>query len=336
MTIDQDDTQRRREVIVVLGVGRSGTSLTMQALKSLGVGMSDNMIAPNVSNPNGFNEDADIVDIHKKLLSEVSISPTMPLKNGWLDMPIVKQSLKKLRDIVETQLDKNNGLWSFKDPRTVTVLPLWVRLFNQNKIVPKFVLAVRKPEALIDSFKQNYGTEQETTELIIQQRTLDAIYYTRGNLTVIDYDDWFSQPELNFKKLSDLVFRDYHHSKILNELPEIKLNRSVNSYVKIKSQLVKEMHEKLILFSSGDLSVKILMDYVIKSRQLVDVFKPWMVFIEKAQTSNSKMISEKNSLFYENQKMADKVKELSRIETAYTELENGVISLEYINKLMVD
>lgn len=75
---NSNHNQASRHVVVVLGVGRSGTSLAMQALDTLGVHTSDNMIPPNVSNPKGFFEDADIVNIHKSLLS--TLAPTPPTR----------------------------------------------------------------------------------------------------------------------------------------------------------------------------------------------------------------------------------------------------------------
>lgn len=267
-----------REVIVVLGVGRSGTSLAMQALETLGVRVSENMIPPNVSNPKGFYEDADIVEIHKHLLNTLTPNPSMPLREGWLNTPDAEQALKKLKEIVETQLIAGEGPWAFKDPRTATFLPLWIKLFNQQKIVPRFVLAIRRPEAVIESFSQQYGNDQKFAELMFLLRTLDALYYTDGNCHLLEYEAWFNEPALVLQHLSDFAFDKT--TNVEDKSPPVykQLNRSDKSRVEVRNTLVRELFGKIADCLKSPSAQDELRVCVNKQREIIAGFRPWVNF----------------------------------------------------------
>lgn len=71
-----------RKVVVVLSPGRSGTSLLMQVLAGLGMKLSENLIGPHHENPDGFFEDAEIVELHKQLFADLGAKPIYPLPRG--------------------------------------------------------------------------------------------------------------------------------------------------------------------------------------------------------------------------------------------------------------
>ena len=264
-----------REVIVVLGVGRSGTSLAMQALETLGVRVSENMIPPNVSNPKGFYEDADIVAIHKHLLNTLTPNPSMPLREGWLNTPEAKQALAQLKVLVETQVETEAAPWAFKDPRTATFLPLWIRLFNQLKIVPRFVLAIRRPEAIIESFAQQYGNDQVFAELVFLLRTLDTLYYTGGNCHLLPYESWFSSPQQTLQQLADFIFDQPTDMSDKAAPVSANLNRSQNARVQVNNPLVRELYEHLHACVQQPEQRDALMMRVQQQREILASFKPW-------------------------------------------------------------
>lgn len=286
MTDSEQNAPPKREVVVVLGVGRSGTSLAMQALESLGVRVSQNLIPPNVSNPKGFYEDADIVEIHKHLLSTLALSPAMPLENGWMNTPEAKQALKQLKEIVEANVSAGEAPWAFKDPRTATFLPLWIRLFNQLKIVPRFVLAVRRPEAVIVSFAQQYANDQAFAELIYLQRTLDALHYTGNDCHILPYERWFEKPGETLQALASFVFEDGKCADDVEPPISRTLNRSTDQGVRVNNPLVIELmaciDEQIDDFTKRDL----LVECVRRQRAVLEAFRPLLVLAEGQKKLN--------------------------------------------------
>jgi len=311
----------------VLGVGRSGTSLAMQALETLGVRVSENMIPPNVSNPKGFYEDADIVEIHKHLLNTLTPNPSMPLREGWMNTPKAKQALKDLKVIVEAQVTVGPEPWAFKDPRTSTFLPLWIRLFNQLKIAPRFVLALRHPQAIIESFAQQYGNDQASTELTFLLRTLDALYYTGGDCHFLPYEHWFKQSQQTFQQLADFVFDQ--PMDISGKEPPVseQLNRSQSARVELHNPLVRELYQQLEVTLLQSDNRKELMECVHQQRDILAAFKPWCAF-----AANQKNINRQEKLHDVKdleQKLKICQKQLRRYTFSTKEYQAAIKALEY-------
>ena len=318
----------KREVIVVLGVGRSGTSLAMQALETLGVRISENMIPPNVSNPKGFYEDADIVEIHKHLLSTLTPNASMPLQEGWLNTPETKQALEQLKVLVENQVKAGAPPWAFKDPRTATFLPLWVRLFNQLKIVPRFVLAMRRPEAIIESFAQQYGNDHVFAELVFLKRALDALYYTSNNCHVLSYEDWLSSPQQTLQQLADFTFDTPTDVSGVRPPVSVNLNRSENAKVQVHNPLVSELYEHLHACMQRPEECGALMACVKHQREVLASFKPWWALAASQKQLNAKYreqqsdaTNQKKQLISLQQQLARKTAALEQYQLAFSDVD---------------
>lgn len=182
-----------RTVAVVLGSGRSGTSLLMQALAALGLRVSEELIAARRDNPKGFFEDALIVRVQADLLRALGAWPYHPLPADWLERPATGAARTALADLLARRLAAG-GPWGFKDPRTAAFLPLWQHLFTEADIAPRYILALREPGKIIQSFMQAYGTPAEVAEAVWLRRTCEALWHTRADCHMVHYEDWFSRP----------------------------------------------------------------------------------------------------------------------------------------------
>ncbi len=318
MSTESDHLSQERNVIVVLGVGRSGTSLAMQALESMGMRVSKNVIPADVSNPKGFYEDADIVEIHKKLLGALTPNPTMPLREGWKNDPITRKKQQELKELVERQVEAGPGIWGFKDPRTATFLPIWIRVFNQLKIVPRFVLAVRRPEAIIQSFSQQYSNDQAFAELIFLMRTLDALYHTGGDYHMVQYEHWFLDPEDTMQRLSAFALGDTVSTINANAFIEKRLNRASTTHVEIRNPAVATLYRMLIKHDSGEITTQELMQYVHQQTEALQCFSPWFRFSDKQKKQREKLEEQLRQLQKDKQLMQQSVKETKQLKSELT------------------
>ena len=183
-----------RPVVVVLGSGRSGTSLLMQVLAALGMRVSEEMIEARRDNPRGFYEDAPIVRIQADLLRALGAWPFHPLPADWLEAPCTRSAAADLATVLGQRL-AGEGLWGFKDPRTATFLPLWRQVFAAMNVTPRFVLALREPGSVIRSFMTAYQADAATAEAVWLARTRDALWHTGAACHIVHYEDWFSRGE---------------------------------------------------------------------------------------------------------------------------------------------
>ena len=183
-----------RPIVVVLGSGRSGTSLLMQVLAALGMAVSEHLIEPRRDNPEGYFEDAGIVRVHADLMRELGAWPYHRLPKDWVATPAAARAAHALDTLLRQRLAGCGGIWGFKDPRTASFLPLWQTLFKKLGITPRYVLALRQPGSVIRSFMAAYQTPAEVAEQVWLQRTADALWHTRATCHNVHYEDWFQRP----------------------------------------------------------------------------------------------------------------------------------------------
>ncbi len=214
-----------RPAVVVLGSGRSGTSLLMQVLAALGMRVSEELIQARRDNPRGYYEDASIVRIQADLLRALGAWPFHPLPADWLAAPATLSAARNLAAVLEKRLE-GGGLWGFKDPRTATFLPLWRRLFAELDVAPRYVLALREPGAVVRSFMTAYQTGAGTAEAVWLARTRDALRYTGAACHIVHYEDWFSRGVAVAEGLARFAGLDPGAVGSLGELARPELNRA--------------------------------------------------------------------------------------------------------------
>ena len=131
-----DPTDRRR-IVVLLGMHRAGTSVTMNVLNALGVPLSDDLMPPTNFNAKGYFESLEISKVHDEILKLFgmlwsSSTITHPLPANWWRLPQVAPFKAQLTQIVSREFDKAGSLWGFKDPRTARLLPLWLEIIERT------------------------------------------------------------------------------------------------------------------------------------------------------------------------------------------------------------
>ncbi|HTL19042.1 MAG TPA: sulfotransferase [Patescibacteria group bacterium] len=190
----------QRQIVVVLGMPRSGTSLLTNLLQGLGINLGDKLAAADANNPTGYWEHEDICQAQEDLLRQLGrrwIDPTgtFPLPSGWAQSPEAQSCKSRLAAIVEAELSRHAGLWGFKDPRTSRLLLMWQEIFAELNVEPVYVLAVREPASSIESLMKMCGIPAPHTELLWLLYNLDAVRDAGNRLRlVVDYDNWFSNP----------------------------------------------------------------------------------------------------------------------------------------------
>jgi GT2 family glycosyltransferase len=177
--------------VVVLGMHRSGTSALAGTLHHLGVALGDRMMNPSPDNPRGYWEHRDIIAVHHKLMAELGSSwdDIRALPAGWERGEAAlsaKQELAAIlaRDFAETEV------WGLKDPRLSRLLPLWNSLFDELRVTPRFIIALRHPADVAASLAARDGLGAARASLLWLRHTLGAERATRGRLrTVVHYED---------------------------------------------------------------------------------------------------------------------------------------------------
>jgi len=279
----EQDVQR---AIVVLSSGRAGTSLLMQVLGALGMTLSEELIGGRYENPDGFFEDARIVELHRELLSQLGASPVLPLPAKWLEAEATATIRNRLRAIVRAELARTPTIWGFKDPRTCAFLPLWLRILNGEKVDPVFILALRDPRAVVSSFARIYSTPPELAELIWLSRTCDALQHSAADCYVLHYEDWFSRgAELAGDLLAYTGLDRFFSGDVAQTLaPVLKpnLNRAVHEVQPLRNASVRRLYAALEQCRGAEFDRARLMEVVKECREAMSGFSGWYLEAQRS------------------------------------------------------
>lgn len=318
--------QQAKRVIVLLSPGRSGTSLLMKALSAMGMSLSDNMIPGSVGNPEGFFEDAEIVDVHKQLLSDLGTLPTLPLPAGWLETEPTKKARPRLRKILESRLADSNSIWGFKDPRTVAFLPLWNRILNAPGTVPVFILAMRDPAAVAVSLNRQINRENTITELQWLLRTTDALNHTAADCFIVHYEDWFTRPVQQAQGLLRYTGLDQYFSgnieEALKNVIKPNLNRAVYEEYQVQNEYTLKLYDVLKDCRGEEFDRQRVMSIVKECRKAMNGFKGWYI---EAQNCVKNLTHLKEQDLESFKKKASEFEELKKL---YQRNEKHVVEME--------
>ena len=119
---------RANRTLLVLGMHRSGTSLTANWMHEAGISMGDALLEESPTNAKGYYEDKEFLQFHRDLLAAggqshlVTQAEQLPKANEYFT--------KRAEYLVRLKSDLHEQ-WGWKDPRTVLFLPFWQQLIPQ-------------------------------------------------------------------------------------------------------------------------------------------------------------------------------------------------------------
>lgn len=185
-----------RELIVVLGMHRSGTSAVTRGLKVLGVELGEDLMGPGADNPRGFWEKKEIIRLNILVLEALGIkwdSLSLVPPSRW-EGSLVKELQPVAARIIRKNLDRYPR-WGFKDPRTLRVLPFWIGAFELSGISPRYLLVVRNPVSVARSLQARDRIPPARAYLLWAVHVIPYLARLRNRrLAVVDYDLLMDNP----------------------------------------------------------------------------------------------------------------------------------------------
>ena len=142
-----------RDLLLVAGSGRSGTSLLVNIVGNLGFHVPKPWVAADDSNPRGFGETQWVVDKHSALLRQANVHASDARPAAWadtarlnLDERVNDQVLQWLQD----QFSRHDQV-VIKDPRLLWFLPLWHQVGSELDAAVHVVTMLRHPAEVVSS-----------------------------------------------------------------------------------------------------------------------------------------------------------------------------------------
>jgi hypothetical protein len=159
----------RRQMLVVAGSGRSGTSLFAGLTGRLGFLIPKPEVSANRSNPRGFGEPRWLVDYHNDLLASVDVVIEDGRPEAWdLTDKLAEdqEPLAPLVDWYETQFAENERI-VVKDPRLSWFLGLHRAAAVHLGADVRIATMLRHPAEVMRSREIAYGTRTNNTTRVI-------------------------------------------------------------------------------------------------------------------------------------------------------------------------
>src|SRR5262249_25027725 len=134
-----------------------------------------------------------ILHIQREIVKTVFRHQLVPRPGVWTNLKEIQSQMVLLREILSTRV-KTSSLWGFKDPQTTMTIPLWISLFNNEKIIPQYVFCTRQPASIIESMSRQYGADRRRCELVWFLRTIWFLKHIGCRSFILHYEDWFTRP----------------------------------------------------------------------------------------------------------------------------------------------
>lgn len=153
-----------RHLLLVVGSGRSGTSVLSTVLQHLGYHVPQPEVMADPTNPKGFGEPQWVVDFHTELLRRARVHTTDARPAAWFKAARVgleDRVRRQVEDFLASEFDHAQHVL-IKDPRLLWFIPLWESAAVSLGASTGFVTMLRYPADVVKSKDEWYGTTGAT------------------------------------------------------------------------------------------------------------------------------------------------------------------------------
>lgn len=200
---------REQQLVLVLGMHRSGTSAWVRALQVLGFDLGEDLLPPHPCNPKGFFEDGHIYAFNKALLADTGRRwHSIPIPAAEELLPLAggvrgAQALELLRHKLAAR-----PLLGLKDPRMSVLMPFWRPVLAAAGAHVHCLICLRHPDSVARSLQQRDGMSAEHSHALWLAHTLGAVTGSAGlQRTLVSYEALLRAPAQELRRLSTALCR---------------------------------------------------------------------------------------------------------------------------------
>jgi hypothetical protein len=213
--------QKSSDVVMVLGMHRSGTSAVAGVLTKLGGGLPKHLMAADSGNERGYFESVAFMRFHDDLLASAGSDwrDWRLFNPGWHRSPVVADFRRRAKDLFAEVFD-GAALPVLKDPRMCRFVPFWLDVLDDMQALPHIVMPIRSPLDVAQSLKLLHGLSLNHGLVLWLRHVLDAEAQSRTVArSIFSWHDFQSnwrgvcekiaaETELSWPRLSDRTSRE--------------------------------------------------------------------------------------------------------------------------------
>lgn len=196
---------KRLDVLVVLGMHRSGTSAVARALQVLGVDLGQDLLPPvKGDNDKGYWEDTAVVQLNEDLLASLGLS-WRSLQSASV-AELTGDRVGDFRNRAIALLSEKTAqveTFGMKDPRIVRLLPFWKSVFSAIDSNIGYVITVRNPLSVADSLAKREEFPAEKSHYLWLKHVVASVLDTQGSRRVfVNFDRLIERPAKEIERIA--------------------------------------------------------------------------------------------------------------------------------------
>jgi len=171
----------RFDVVIVVGMHRSGTSAFTKGLELFGVDLGQNLLAGDENNPKGYFEDNQLITINDNILRTSGLfwSTFQFIEPADLLGPRFQKEQNEAREFLKGKLAQGTPI-GLKDPRLCRTLPLWQKILVEMGVRVGYLIVFRSPFEIASSLKERDGMSVDYGLTLWGSYQTDALRHTEG------------------------------------------------------------------------------------------------------------------------------------------------------------
>lgn len=326
---------RKFDLIVVLGMHRSGTSAITRGLEVLGVELGDNLMSPMANNNSkGFFEDLDVVDLNISLLNHLGLDwhYVSPVTDSQVDDLIASGYLLKATDLMRRKIAFKRP-YGIKDPRLAKLIPFWKKVFKHCELDVGYVIVVRNPISVTKSLNKRDGLTSEKGYMLWLDHVLTPLLNTENtNRIAVDFDLFIENPAKQLGRISktfNLSVNSDDMSEYVRKFLDQELRHNINQPDDLAKdpqipQMVRDLYAMLRTEASMDQPFTLSYDQINYFTSVHTHLHAPFVYIDQL---NQAVADRDGQLATLNQKVAERDEQMATLNQAVTDQDGQMATL---------
>lgn len=194
----------QKNIYVVLGMARSGTSVMARGLQALGVELGHSLLPPSQKwNAKGFFEDSEIVyQVNSRATKLLDCADGIVFAGEQAQRGVILDEVRSHAKELLKKRFQSTYHWAFKDPRTVKLMSFWQGVFTDLQLNEHYLIALRNPIESAQSYAALTRCDVEHALLLWFMHSLYAIEDThRKKRVVVSYELLMQQPREQLQRI---------------------------------------------------------------------------------------------------------------------------------------
>lgn len=251
-----------KQLIIVLGMHRSGTSMVAQVCQCMGayLGEKNELMIATENNPDGYFENTEISYIDDAIL-HLCGREWYDLERVELDYenPQIRKTAENLRNVIQKLFDKSDII-AIKDPRISLLLPLWEKLLEELRIKAHYVWVYRNPLEVMESLQKRDGySEKHGLSLWVHYNFSILKFLKDKEYLLFNYKHVLENVQL-FESLSVLLGKEFDDTLKYTLAQTVKHKYCHSSYSyqdvkKVQSELLDSLYGALLERREKDIDI---------------------------------------------------------------------------------